>query len=212
MDTSEVGSMRLAAVALLVLSVARWGLTFGAGADAAGGGEVLKALAVDETVAVEEGERARRPLGEDERIDPNRADVVELDRLPGVGAATARAIVAARDAGAVFRTPDDLESVRGLGPRTVERLRASLDFTRVPSNRPLGATRIVDRSARVDVNHASAGELVSLPGVGPVLAERIVAERRRGRFRDLDDLTRVPGVGLATVERLRGQAEAGPGQ
>jgi len=55
----------------------------------------------------------------------------------------------------------------------------------------------------VDVNAACAGEIESLPGVGRVLAERIVAERAVGAFVDADDLRRVPGVGRTTLERLR---------
>jgi competence protein ComEA len=56
---------------------------------------------------------------------------------------------------------------------------------------------------RVDVNAAPAGEVEALPGVGPVLAARIVAERARAAFESADDLLRVPGVGPTTLERLR---------
>jgi competence protein ComEA len=44
-----------------------------------------------------------------------------------------------------------------------------------------------------------------LPGFGKALAERIVADRKaHGPFRDIADLTRVPGIGPARSERLRG--------
>jgi competence protein ComEA len=62
----------------------------------------------------------------------------------------------------------------------------------------------------VDMAAAPAGEIEALPGVGPVLAARIVAERDRAPFRSLDDLARVPGVGAATIERLRPLARCGP--
>jgi DNA uptake protein ComE-like DNA-binding protein len=57
---------------------------------------------------------------------------------------------------------------------------------------------------KVDLNAADAGALESLPGVGPVLAERIVAERAtRGPYRDVDDLAfRVRGVGPALAHTL----------
>jgi len=57
----------------------------------------------------------------------------------------------------------------------------------------------------VDINSADWPELVQLPGIGEVLARRIVEERAsRGPFRDLDDLReRVRGVGPATLERIR---------
>jgi competence ComEA-like helix-hairpin-helix protein len=58
--------------------------------------------------------------------------------------------------------------------------------------------------ARVDLNSAGAAELTLLPGIGPRLAERIVADRTsRGRFESVDDLTRVNRIGQATVRRLR---------
>lgn len=56
----------------------------------------------------------------------------------------------------------------------------------------------------IDVNRASAAELVSLPGVGPATATAIVAERERnGPFLDVDDLDRVPGIGPAKLAAIR---------
>jgi len=55
----------------------------------------------------------------------------------------------------------------------------------------------------VDVNTAPAGEIEALPGVGRVLASRIVEERANGDFASVEDLARVPGVGATTIERLR---------
>lgn len=44
----------------------------------------------------------------------------------------------------------------------------------------------------------------TLPGLGPVLAERIVADREaRGPFRTAEDLLRVPGIGPKRLERIR---------
>jgi len=56
----------------------------------------------------------------------------------------------------------------------------------------------------LDLNRSPQQELELLPGVGPVLAEKIVAERERsGPFRTVEDLHRVPGIGDKTVDRLR---------
>lgn len=56
----------------------------------------------------------------------------------------------------------------------------------------------------VDINSASAAELSLLPQVGPVLAQRIVAERTAGGpFQTVDDLSRTPGVGADRIHRLR---------
>lgn len=56
----------------------------------------------------------------------------------------------------------------------------------------------------VNVNEADWPELSVLPGIGPVLAQRIVASREQdGPFRSVDDLRRVRGIGPITLERLR---------
>ncbi|MEA5595567.1 DUF655 domain-containing protein [Rivularia sp. UHCC 0363] len=47
----------------------------------------------------------------------------------------------------------------------------------------------------INVNTATVEELVSLPGVGKKLAERIVEARQEKRFNSLEDLERVKGVG-----------------
>ncbi|HEY0119710.1 MAG TPA: ComEA family DNA-binding protein [Cellulomonas sp.] len=52
----------------------------------------------------------------------------------------------------------------------------------------------------VDLNTASLAQLVELPGVGPVLAQRIVDRRP---FRSVDELDEVSGVGPTLLERLR---------
>lgn len=61
----------------------------------------------------------------------------------------------------------------------------------------------------VNVNRADAAELEALPGIGAVLAERIVADRAaNGPFAALADLERVSGIGPSLVARLEGIATA----
>jgi competence protein ComEA len=56
----------------------------------------------------------------------------------------------------------------------------------------------------ISLNTASASELERLPGVGPVLAERIVSFRdQNGRFDVVEDLLEVPGIGEAKLAALR---------
>lgn len=58
--------------------------------------------------------------------------------------------------------------------------------------------------ATVDVNAAGAGELETLPGIGPVLAERIVSWRdEHGPFADVDALQDVPGIGPSVLAQIR---------
>ncbi len=66
-------------------------------------------------------------------------------------------------------------------------------------------------SLRIDLNTADLRELTLLPGVGDVLAKRIVANRDRlGSFRSVGELRRVHGIGDKTIERLGEVCEASP--
>jgi competence protein ComEA len=54
------------------------------------------------------------------------------------------------------------------------------------------------------LNTATAADLEQLPGIGPAKALAIVEDRRRnGRYGTIEDLSRVRGIGAATIERLR---------
>ena len=56
----------------------------------------------------------------------------------------------------------------------------------------------------IHVNQADASVLEDLPGVGPVLAERIVAHREaNGPFETVEDLLEVPGIGEAKLAAMR---------
>jgi competence protein ComEA len=178
--------------------------------------EVDAALAVAESIRAEE-ERRRRPLAAGERIDINTASEIELDRLPGVGPTLARAILAHRQSEGPYWDLEELERVPGLGSTTVRRL---APYTTLPASggggapgggagmsRPVGPPG----AAVLDLNRASAKELEALPGIGPARASAILRWRgENGSFATVDDLLEVPGIGPATLERLRALVVVGP--
>ncbi|MFB9325524.1 ComEA family DNA-binding protein [Paenibacillus aurantiacus] len=57
------------------------------------------------------------------KLDINRASAEELDALPGIGAAKAKAIVVEREAGGAFGSADDLLRVKGIGPKLLAKLK-----------------------------------------------------------------------------------------
>ncbi len=60
----------------------------------------------------------------------------------------------------------------------------------------------------IDLNQASAEELVQLDGIGPVYAERIVDYRdENGPFDSVDQLTDVNGIGPKTLDSIREQLD-----
>lgn len=70
-------------------------------------------------------------------VDLNRATAEELAELPGIGDAKAAAIVSHRKASGAFRSVEDLERVRGIGPALVTKLRPLVTFG---AGRPKGTS------------------------------------------------------------------------
>ncbi len=67
------------------------------------------------------------------------------------------------------------------------------------SSGPSGAV-----AGKLDLNLATVAQLDALPGLGPVLAERIVQWRTaHGRFASVDQLREVPGIGARTFDSLK---------
>jgi competence protein ComEA len=63
----------------------------------------------------------------------------------------------------------------------------------------------------IDLNRADLPLLLSLPGIGEVRAEAIIDYRRKyGPFRDIHDLTNVPGIGESTFEKIKNDITVAP--
>ncbi|MDX1657380.1 MAG: ComEA family DNA-binding protein [Nitriliruptorales bacterium] len=74
-----------------------------------------------------------------------------------------------------------------------------------PGAKPARSARsgVVDAEGRLDLNRATAEDLEELPGIGPVLASRIVSWRdEHGPFTDPGQLREVPGIGERTFQTL----------
>jgi competence ComEA-like helix-hairpin-helix protein len=64
-------------------------------------------------------------------------------------------------------------------------------------------------SSPVDINHADAGTLQALPGIGPTLANRIVMHRETyGSFQTVDALMEIEGIGPRRFQKLKPWIEA----
>ncbi len=70
-----------------------------------------------------------------------------------------------------------------------------------PAGPPASAAVVED--GLVDLNRADPATLETLPGVGPVLAERIVRHREEQPFTTVDELDDVPGIGPSLMSQLR---------
>lgn len=71
------------------------------------------------------------------------------------------------------------------------------------------AARVISADAPLDLNTANYEELQKLPGIGPKLAERIIARRP---YKKVEDLDKVPGIGKKTLEKLTSLVRVNPPQ
>ena len=70
-----------------------------------------------------------------------------------------------------------------------------------------------EKTARINLNTASLEELVTLPGIGPSYAKRIVDYREKnGGFKRLEDLLNVQGIGEKTLDKIRDRVTVGSGK
>ncbi|MDX9720250.1 MAG: helix-hairpin-helix domain-containing protein [Myxococcota bacterium] len=56
----------------------------------------------------------------------------------------------------------------------------------------------------IDIRTADAAQLVTLPGIGPGKAEKLIAFREKRGFKRLSELKRVKGIGPATFDKMKG--------
>ncbi len=172
--------------------------------------------------------RQSRPLATGERVNADTASAAELARLPRIGLALAKTIVANRDSHGSFGSIAALDRVPGVGPGLLRSSSPHLSFN--GSVQPgshlahgagagtlLASPGLRERTANpkgspgpaLNVNRATAVELEGLPGIGAALARRIVADREaQGPFATVAALDRVPGIGPALMARLGGLVTA----
>jgi competence protein ComEA len=155
-------------------------------------------------------------------VDVNRADRAELLQIPGFGPERADAVLAHRAANGPFGSVNELDAVHGIGGKIVAKVRP---FLTVGDPDDLSADKQVEKLERkqvapppapaavagkikagdppIDVNAASLAELQRLPGIGPVLAQKIIDARTDKPFGAVEDLRKVSGIGVKTLDKLR---------
>ena len=69
-----------------------------------------------------------------------------------------------------------------------------------------------EASAKIDINKASAEELQSIKGIGPVLAESIIEYRNATPFKTIEDIKNVSGIGEKVFEKIQDHIMTEPSQ
>jgi competence protein ComEA len=168
----------------------------------------------------------QQPSSTRHRVDLNAADKAELLQVPGIGPALADAIITHRSERGSFAAVEDLHHVKGIGGKTLDKLRPWVSVSDhvmavpVPCDTPIerlerksaidmaptaviAGVKLRPGDSPLNVNDADEASLQRLPGIGPTLARRIVDARGLDRFKSPDDLKRVKGIGPKTMESVR---------
>jgi len=153
-----------------------------------------------------------------QRINLNFANRAELMLLPGIGEQGAERIIKTRAEKGFFKNIEELRGVSGIGPIKLANLR---DWVYISSESSIGSFEpqplLVDPSKRagakpkkgthlsgpIDVNKASADQLMLIPYIGPKMSQRIIEQREHKPFQKIADLRRVPGIGAKTLEKIK---------
>lgn len=155
---------------------------------------------------------SRQPQGFTEgelfRFDPNTLPAEGWQKL-GLNDKTVRILINYRNKGGRFYKPEDLKKVWTMPGGFYERVKAYIAIT--PVERPSYPTFTSTPYSRperkiepVDVNTGDTAAFIALPGIGPVLASRIINFRNKlGGFHTIDQVSETYGLPDSTFQQLK---------
>jgi competence protein ComEA len=135
-------------------------------------------------------------------LDPNVASYEELRRF-GFTSVVSRTILKYRARGGKFRSPDDLKRINGLDSSQYASLS---EYIKIHPGRESSEDLISNKTAGnnlLDINQADSALFEKLPGIGPVLAKRIIRYRSLlGGFYSPHQIKEVYGINDSLYLRL----------
>lgn len=144
-------------------------------------------------------------------FDPNTLAVADWLRL-GIPEKTVRTIANYRNKGGQFRQPEDLRKIWGLRKTDADRLVPYIRIQPKKYNNSAGRFPLPVREKRagdktlsvIEVNTATAEEWESLPGIGKVLANRLIRYREKlGGFSSLEQVKKTYGISDSVFAQIQ---------
>lgn len=132
-------------------------------------------------------------------FDPNHVTISQMQDL-GLTEALAQRIKNYRQKGGSFKTPEDLQKIYGFPEDLYARLKPYINIAQAPSNE----TQKTNAFVPVEINSADSLALLTVKGIGPAFAKRIIQYRTRlGGFYSMNQLMEVYGITDEKLENIK---------
>ncbi|HMO61180.1 MAG TPA: helix-hairpin-helix domain-containing protein [Ferruginibacter sp.] len=149
-------------------------------------------------------------------FDPNTLDKAGWQKL-GLREKTIATIQNYINKGGRFRQPEDIQKIWGMSPYDANRLipyiriaqqNAKQDFTHKKLDKPTYEKPAYEKKAysptMIDINTADTAALISLPGIGSKLSQRIISFREKlGGFYTVDQVAETFGLPDSTFQKIK---------
>jgi competence ComEA-like helix-hairpin-helix protein len=145
------------------------------------------------------------------QFDPNTLNEQGFKQL-GLNDKVIHTIINYRNKGGSFKTPQDIKKIYGLSNADAEKLIPYIKITPAKNNNYKNdVAQTTEKNASfnksyhtININSATAEEFKTLPGIGDILANRIVKFRNSmGGFKSVDDVKRTYGLNDSTFNLIR---------
>ena len=137
-------------------------------------------------------------------FDPNITSYDTLIQL-GLTEKEAATLINYRKKGGVFRTPEDINKIYGINGEKAALLVPYVVVTDV-RKKSSQEYKTVQKYTPIELNSCDSASLVRLPGIGPILAARIIKYRRLlGSYASVEQIREVYGLSPETYELIKGR-------
>lgn len=142
------------------------------------------------------------------KIDINTASNIQLMKLPNVGEKTAESIIKYRNENNGFSSISDLLKVKGIGPKTLAKMKPFLEPLPEDKNSELKEIKKdsiseTNQEIKIDINTADLKLLITLPGIGEQTALKIIEFRKENKFDSIEDIMKVNGISQKKFEKIK---------